>query len=110
MSLLELNRNPSQRELKQFGAIAVPFLCALVGAWCARHGSWTPAGAAWGVGVVSLLVGLLEPRWLRPIFVGWMVAAYPIGWVVSHLLLAVIYFLVITPIGCLLRVMGRDPL
>ena len=39
-----------------------------------------------------------------------MFAVFPIGWVVSHLLLGVVYFLVLTPIGLTLRALGRDPL
>jgi hypothetical protein len=42
--------------------------------------------------------------------VGWMALAYPIGWVVSHVLLAATYFLVFTPIGWMMRIFGRDPL
>ena len=39
-----------------------------------------------------------------------MVAAFPIGWTVSHLLLGSIFYLVITPIGLLLRALGHDPM
>jgi hypothetical protein len=56
------------------------------------------------------LAGLLNPRWIRPVFVTWMRLAYPIGWTVSHLMLATIYYLVITPIGLVMRLLGRDPL
>ncbi|MEX0979180.1 MAG: SxtJ family membrane protein, partial [Pirellulales bacterium] len=41
---------------------------------------------------------------------GWMWAAFPIGWLVSHLLIAAIYFLLITPIALVMRAVGRDPL
>ena len=39
-----------------------------------------------------------------------MYAVYPIGWTVSHLALAVVYYLVVTPIGLLMRLFGRDPM
>jgi hypothetical protein len=39
-----------------------------------------------------------------------MYAAYPIGWVVSHVLLALIYFGVLTPIGRIMAVCGYDPM
>ena len=38
------------------------------------------------------------------------IAAYPIGWVVSHVLMIAIWFLVLTPIGVFMRAAGRDPL
>ena len=39
-----------------------------------------------------------------------MTAVYPIGWIISHALLAMIYYLAITPIGVVMRLCGRDPL
>ena len=55
-------------------------------------------------------IGLARPDWLRPIYVGWMVLAFPIGWTVSQLILGVIFCGVFTPIGLVFRLMGRDPL
>jgi hypothetical protein len=39
-----------------------------------------------------------------------MVAAFPIGWVLSHVLLAIVYYGVFTPIGRVMRMRGRDPM
>ena len=54
--------------------------------------------------------GLLRPKWVRPIFVGWMVVAFPIGWIVSMLMLLLLYFAVFAPMGLLFRLIGRDVL
>jgi hypothetical protein len=43
-------------------------------------------------------------------YIGWMYLAFPIGWTVSHVLLAVTYYLVLTPIGLIMRAVGRDPM
>ena len=43
-------------------------------------------------------------------YVGWMDASWPMGWVFSHVLLGVTYYLVITPIGLILRLLGKDPM
>jgi hypothetical protein len=45
---------------------------------------------------------------MKPIFVGWMYASFPIGFVVSHIVIGVIFYLVITPIGLMMRLFGRD--
>src|SRR5262245_52931839 len=55
-------------------------------------------------------VGLARPRWIRPIYVGWMILAFPIGWTVSQVMLALMFFGLFTPIGLLFRLLGRDPL
>ena len=55
-------------------------------------------------------LGLVRPRLVRPIFVAWTVLAFPIGWAVSRLALAAVFFGVVTPIGLAFRLIGRDPL
>jgi hypothetical protein len=55
-------------------------------------------------------LGLIVPRAVRPIFVGWMIAAFPIGWTVAQLLLLFVYLAVVTPLGIALRLAGHDPL
>ena len=55
-------------------------------------------------------IGFVLPGMLRPIYVAWMTLAMPIGWVVSHLLLLFVFYLVVTPIGLAMRLIGYDPL
>jgi hypothetical protein len=106
--MIEINWNPTARLLRQFSWMLAGVL-ALAAAWLAWHGDVSAAEACLGVlAVVVALVGWLAPLAMRPIYVGWMCAAWPIGWLVSHLLLAVVFFLVITPLGLILRVLGHD--
>jgi hypothetical protein len=53
-------------------------------------------------------VAFFVPAVARWLWIVWMCAAFPIGWTVSHVLMGVIYYLVVTPIGWLLRLAGRD--
>ena len=66
--------------------------------------------AIWAVALLVCAVGLVRPPAIRLVCIGLIYLAFPIGWVVSHLLLAVVLYLVFTPIGLLLRLLGRDPL
>lgn len=109
--MISINWHPSDRELRQFAGIWFPLFWVIVGGlilW--RGGSSFVAGSIVVVAVVVGIVGLVWPRVMRPIFVGWMCAAFPIGWVVSHLLLAVVFYCVITPLGLVMRLCGRDKL
>jgi hypothetical protein len=56
------------------------------------------------------LVGLVMPRAIRPVFVASVVVTFPIGWVVSRLALAFLFYAVLTPIGLWFRLIGRDTL
>jgi hypothetical protein len=54
--------------------------------------------------------GLFNRGIIRGAFVGLSFATYPIGVVVSHVVLALVYFLVLTPVGLTMRLFGHDPL
>lgn len=106
MPLVRLNWSPDARLLRQFGFIACAaglLLAAFV--W----DGWAAAVAA-GVGVFSGLASLVRPALNRPLFVGLSIVTYPIGLVVSTVVLVLLFYGVITPIGLLLRVFGHDPL
>jgi len=111
MGLIEINRNPSPRELRQFAGIWWPLFCALVGGlvWH-KLGEQNIAIGIWSAGGVLAVLGLAVPAAIKPVFVGLLYVTFPIGWLVSHLLLALTFYLVITPIGLLMRLLGRDPM
>ena len=108
--MLTVNRSPSPAQLRSFGVLLALFVTVVGGAAAWRTGSWTWPAVIWTAGGGFALVYALVPALRRPTFVGWMYAAFPIGWTVSHLLMAFVYFGVITPIGYILRAVGRDPL
>ena len=108
MALIEVNKNPSRRELFWFGAMLAVFL-GVVGAvvyW--RFDARGVAYGLWSLGLGIAIVYYAVPTIRRPIYLGWIYAAYPIGWTISHLLLAVIYYGLLTPIGLIMRLSGRD--
>jgi hypothetical protein len=110
MGMIDVNRNPSRRELNQFGLIWLAFF-ALVAtvAWFKVHSPALSGGLAAAAVLVPVL-GWLVPAFMRVVFVGMSYLAWPIGFVVSHVLLAVVYYLVVTPIGLVMRALGHDPM
>jgi hypothetical protein len=56
------------------------------------------------------LAGLARPSLLRWLFVGWMKVAFPLNWIVSELVLALIFYVVLTPLALFFRLVGRDAL
>jgi hypothetical protein len=108
--MLDLNLNPTRRELRQFAGIFWPLFCAIAGSLIWRHFGPKPAGIFLAVGAAVALLGLAQPLLIKPLFQGWMIAAYPFGWVVSHVLMVLIYYGCITPIGLIMRAVGYDPM
>ena len=111
MGLIEVRTDFSDREMRQFAGIWLPAFALFVGL-ILRNKLQLPAVAwtVWGVTLAISLVGLLKPKAIKPLLLGWMFAAFPIGWVVSHLMLALIYYGCMTPIGLFMRLIGRDSL
>jgi len=110
--LIEINRNPSARELRQFGTIWLPAFLLLVAAALVRrwHAPILAAAVPAVLAAIAFVVAWAAPARLKPVFVGMMVATSPIGWLVSHLIMVVIYFVVLTPIGVLRRTFWGDAL
>jgi hypothetical protein len=109
MSLIRINRNPSGRQLLVFG-LAWLGLLALLG-WESWHrGRHLAAGTLWALAAVVPLAGLLSRRFLRCVYLGLSYATYPIGFVLSHVVLALVYYLALTPIGLTMRLFRHDPL
>lgn len=110
MALVDINWNPSNRDLRVFAGLQWLFFGAIAGAAWKRHDAPGIVAIVIGISTLVVIVGLIAPQRIRPVYVGWMVAVFPIGWVVSHAILAAVYFLVFTPIGWLLRATGYDPM
>ena len=110
MALVEVNRDPSRSELRSFGFVLPAFFGVVGGLLFWRLQSPHPAQVVWCIGLVVALLYLALPQLRRPLYLAWMHAFMPIGWVVSHGLLAAIYYGVVTPIGLSIRLFRGDPL
>jgi len=109
--MIAIQWNPSTKQLRQFAGIWFPAFCGLVG-WSIgnKTGHWSEVEIGWVLAGLLSVGGLVLPALIRPIFVGLILLTFPIGWVVSHLLLGLIFYGVVTPIGLILRISGHDPL
>ena len=110
MQWADITRPPTEKLLRQFAALSLAVFGGMA-AWRWGHGvkdAWTVAAAIAAVGIGG--VGLAWPRAIRPVFTGWMIAAFPIGWTVSRVMLAALFFGLFTPVALVFRLMGRDAL
>jgi len=110
-AMISVQWNPERKQLRQFAGIWFPAFCALLGWFIgAKSGHWTAVQMGWAACGLLSAVGIVHPPSIRPVFVGLILLTYPIGWVVSHLLLGAIFYLLFLPIGLVLRWTGHDPL
>ena len=52
--------------------------------------------------------GILLPIVLRPIYMVWMIFALIFGWIMTRVILGIVFYFIITPIGLLTRLLGED--
>lgn len=111
MALVSLNLKPSEKQLKDFAFVALIMfnLLGLVLFWLGKisgHGYFIFAIA----GVLTYVFGRISTKLIKPIFLAMIVLTFPIGWIVSNLVMALFYYGVITGVGLFFRIIKRDPL
>ncbi len=106
----EIPFHPTRTQLRQFAGLCLLFFGALASWQWFRYENSVAALIFTGLALVLGVGGLLFPRAVRFVFVGWMILAFPIGWVVSHVLLAILFYGIFLPLGLVFKMMGRDSL
>jgi Saxitoxin biosynthesis operon protein SxtJ len=102
--------DPPRKTLRQFAGLWLAFFGGMA-LWQALVKGRPALGfSIAGLALVVGLAGLTRPEWVRLIYVGWMILAFPIGWTVSQVMLALMFFGLFTPIGLVFRLIGRDAL
>jgi hypothetical protein len=108
--MIDIDLHPTDRVLRQFAGAWLVICCGLgLHRWFV-HGNGRAALALVAVAIVIGGAGLLRPKTVQWIFVACTVAAFPIGWVVSQVMLLVLFAGVITPVALLFKLRGRDRL
>jgi len=117
MKAIEINFNPETRVLRQFGWIALVAFGVLGGFILWRRGLFgldfgavtSPAAyALWGVGAVSAVLAVVAPRANRFLYVGLSLITYPIGYLLSYVLMGLLFYGMLTPVNAVFRLIGRD--
>ena len=62
------------------------------------------------ISVIFLILGLLNSKFLTPLNLLWFKLGMILGAIVSPIVMGIVFFLVVTPIGLLLSIMGKDVL
>ena len=104
-------RIPARLTPREGRAFAFPvgaaFLVLAGITWWRDHALLTQIFGAVAAGL--LVAGLLVPTWLGPVQRGWMALAHAISRVTTPIFMGIVYFVVLTPIGILRRVLGSNP-
>jgi hypothetical protein len=104
-----MHRNEvTRKDLRQFGFL-VGGVLSVIGLWPLIHGD-LPRFWALAAGGVQILLGLFLPRSLAPVYRGWMAIGHGLGWINTRIILGLVFYGLITPMGMAMRLLGKDPL
>jgi hypothetical protein len=120
MGLIAVNWKPDRRQLRWFGLFCVIgfggigtwifFQQRLFGVEFVESTATVTAQVLWGLAGVCGLAALVLPVALGPLYVALTAISLPIGFVLSHVLMALLFYGLLTPVGLFFRMIGRDPL
>ena len=102
-----MNHKSSMKELRQFGLI-VGGIFFVIGLWPAIVRSEDPRLWSLVLGGTLVVFGLALPQSLKHIHSGWMKIGHVLGTINTRIILGIIYYALITPMGVIMRLMGKD--
>lgn len=95
------------KELRTFG-LMVGGIFLVIGLWPILFRGESPRIWAISVGSVLVGLGLALPASLTHVFRIWMKIGHVLGWINTRILLGVIFYGLITPMGLVMRLFGKD--
>ncbi|MBI5852568.1 MAG: hypothetical protein HZB39_16265 [Planctomycetes bacterium] len=109
--MIKFHLQPSVTQLAQFGVFSLFGFPAIGVLASLKFGGppWLMYGLI-GLGVLSFVLSRIDPKLVKPVFVGLMVIATPIGFVISMTLMILIFYALFLPVGLVFRAFGRDPI
>ncbi len=100
------NINSSEKELRKFGitvGLVLVFVSLLLFYFDINIYQYfsIPGG-------LLIIFGIIVPRVLKPIQIGWMTLAVLLGFIMSRVILTILFYLIVTPIGLLTKIFKKD--
>ena len=103
--------NPGRKDLRNFGLIMAGMIVLFFGGlipwiWDIRPWPRWP----WLLAGVFATTGLLLPAVLGPVYRAWMKLGAGLGWVNSRIILGIVFYGFVLPMGLVMRLFGKDPM
>lgn len=104
-----MQQHTSRTELRNFGLVFGAMFGLLFGVLPFVRGHHPPVWP-FVLCAVAWIFALLVPAALGPVHAGWTRLGLVLGWVNTRIVLSLIFFLLIVPVGLVMRLLGRDKL
>ena len=100
----------SRKDLRNFGLLTGSITSLLFGLflpWLFEHNypRWP-----WYIAVILIVWALALPQTLKPVYRTWMAIGQVLGWVNTRIILSIMFYILILPVGLIMRLVGKDPM
>lgn len=99
-----------KKELRKFGFILATGLVVIFGLFFPYFWDYTIPKWPWVAGLIFVVIALLLPLALRPVYVLWMKIGHVLGWINTRIILSVIFYVIFSPVAFVLLVLRKDPM
>lgn len=96
--------------LRQFGLMMAAVIAPLFGLLLPWLFGFAWPAWPWILSGVFALLALLYPLGLKPVYALWMRFGLVMGWINSRIILSSVFFVILLPVGLIMRVFGADPM
>jgi len=102
-------KQTSAKQLRQFGLL-VGGIFGVIGLWPMVWRHQPMRTWALVLAVALIVPGLVAPRILAPVHRIWMKLGEGLAWINTRIILGVVFYVVVTPLGLLMRLVSHDPM
>jgi hypothetical protein len=87
-------------------------MCSVIGLLLLGFGKIPPTGllVLFLIGLAMFVLSLVSAALIKPVYLTMVVITFTIGWIISHLVMGLFFYVIITPIAILFKITGRDHL
>lgn len=110
MSMIRIKSSLTTRERIAFAGVWVALASLLALLRYSRHGLSTEVWVWAGIATIPIVVGIIQFKQIDRLYRALAFITAPIGWVIGHVILGLIWWGLITPLGCLRRITLYDPM
>ena len=101
---------PGTQELRSFGLIMAVFIVLIFGLFMPWVMSWNTGYIPWVLSLLFVVMALLLPAFLAPVYAAWMKIGGVLGRINTFIILLLVYILLFIPMGIILKLCRYDPL
>jgi len=103
----------STKRIRDFGRVMLVVLSFIIPAFLMWRNAWEISTASWilfAIGLVIFLLSVIRPLVLTPVYKGWMGLAIILGLFMTKVIISLVFYFIMTPIGIGRRLLVKDPM